>query len=248
MKAVTSLLPDGYSEAYEKGHRFLQSRSVKDRSPSTSTAKSPPPLTSLPGLPAEIKQAIFSLLPDLESLKALILTCASLYHSFLDAESLILIKILQNEIDPSLMRDALAKLIPSQLFPRTKTVAENVVMLYATRGTSSPVPTLNLRNAAVLSGLRGHLHFFAKFDFPALGRDPVTGLSASPSELLRIMRKLYESEFYARLFAKCRYFPDDVSEGFAPRENEQLAYMRDDLTVVLFNCSCPLLLALADSG
>lgn len=258
MANASLFIPKSLLKTWRRPHCFHHTRaSPKDHEPSASTATCPPPPNSLLGLPDEIKQAIFSSLADVASLKALILTCSSLYHAFLKVESLILAQILQNQINPNLMHDALATLKSSQIDPWCRLAGENVIMLYTTGETSSLLPTWNLRNALAVSELHGHIQFFANnFASSALSQNPVTGLPetdpapASPSELIRIQRTLYRFELYCNLFAERRrsfggYFETfNVNEqgrylaaGFAPWENEQLACIRDYLIGTLSKCT-----------
>ena len=78
---------------------------------STTSFSSP---NSLLGLPTEIQQAMFSSLADVTSLKALILTCSSLYHAFIGGKSFILKDMLQSQIDPQLLQNALITLHASR--------------------------------------------------------------------------------------------------------------------------------------
>ena len=268
MANASTFVPNGLLKKWRRAHCFLHSQaSPKDHQPSTSTATCPPPPNSFLGLPLEIKQAICSSLADVASLKALILTCSSLYYAFLKAEHLILAKILQNQIDPAMMHDTLATWKSSQIVQWSRLTAEKVMLLYTTGETSSLLPTWNLRNALAVSELHGHIQFFANdFASSALSQNPVTGLletdpaSASPSELIRIQRSLYRFELYRNLFAERRrwfggYFEpftaDDqgryLAAGFAPWENEQLACVHDYLVVTLSKCTCRIGYVLRDS-
>lgn len=261
MASASLFMPKGLLKAYRRVHRFLRRQaSSKNHSPSTSTTTCPPPPNSLPGLPAEIKQCIFSSLADMASLKALILTCSSLYHAFLEVEPLILAKILQKEINPELMHDALATLQSSQIVPWNRMIARNLLMLYTTGQTSSLLPTWNLRKALVVSELQGHVQFFAdRFASSALSKNPVTGLPetdpapVSPSELMRIQRTFYRFELYRNLFVERRRGCGDyfgplnadyqgryLDGGFTPWEHEQRAYIHDYLVEALLTCTCPL--------
>lgn len=187
------------------------------------------------------------------SLKALILTCSSLYHAFLEVEPLILAKILQKEINPELMHDALATLQSSQIVPWNRMIARNLLMLYTTGQTSSLLPTWDLRKALVVSELQGHVQFFAdRFASSALSKSPVTGLPetdpppVSPSELMRIQRTFYRFELYRNLFVERRRGCGDyfgplnadyqgryLDGGFTPWEHEQRACIHDYLVEAL---------------
>ncbi len=251
-------MPKELLKAYRKAYHFLRTR-VFFRSTS---APQPPP-NSLPGLPTEIKQAILSSLADVASLRALILTCSTLYQAFLDVKSLTIANIIQTQIDSSLMQDALTTLRFSRITPCSKSVAENLRRAYIRRETSFSVPRWTLRDTLDLSELHSHVEFFARiFASSALSHNPVTGLpktgpvKVSPSELIRIERTLYRFEFYHTSFAEREEFSIGRTQrftenftgqdrarylyaGFAPWENEQLACIRDYLDEVLSTCMCP---------
>lgn len=245
MATLPSLMAKGLPKAGRIAHSLLRTHQPSEnQEPSTCTITSPAPLNSLPGLPVEIKQAIFSSLPDMASLKALISTCSCFYKSFLDCESSILTKVLLNQITPSLMPNAVATFKSSEMTPWTKERAENLLLLCTTGETSSVLRKWTLRNALVLSKMHEHVQFFThRLTVDALLLHPVTGLpeadraSVSPSELRRIQRALYRFEFYCNLFAFRRKCNGGCSEilfihfrKFAPWENEQLACICDHLT------------------
>ena len=128
MATVVSAISKGLRKAYSRAHRFLRAQEPsKNDEVSPPTATFPPPSNSLLGVPVEIKHAIFSSLPDVASLKALILTCTCLYHAFLDAASPTLTKILQVQIDPGLMRDALTTYHSSRISPRSRPAAQDLL-------------------------------------------------------------------------------------------------------------------------
>lgn len=251
MSTTPSFMPKGLLKAHRRAHRFLRiSVSSKDHEPSTSAAKSPPPANSLPGLPAEIKQAVLASLPDIASLKALMLICSSFYHAFHDCESRILAKILQNQITPGVLPHALATFESSKEAPWSRERSESLIMLYNTGQTPSLLPKWTLRNAMVLSKMHDHVRFFAKrFACSALSHHPVTGVPEtnprpiSPSEFSRIEGTLYRFQFYCNLFALRRRGCGDYVEtymtsflSFAPWENEQLACIHDYLIEAVSKC------------
>ena len=257
MATLPSFLGQGLLKVHRVANSFLRTQLPSNNDePSTLTPTPPPPPNSLPGLPAEIKQAIFSSLPDIASLKALISTCSSLYYSFLDCESSILSDILLNQIPPSLMPNALATFKSSQMTPWTKETADNLVLLYTTGDTPSVLPRWTFRKALVFSQLHEHVQFFAnRVATSALLRHARTGRPApnptpvSPSESRRIQRALYRFEFYCNLIAFRRRCKGACSEifainfrKFAPWENEQLACVCDHLIQIVSNCMCSLYL------
>ena len=253
-------LPKGLWKAHEKAHHLLQSQvSSKDHRQSTGTATSPPPSKCLLGLPLEIKQSILASLPDIVSLKSLMLTCSSLYHAFCGCEPLILAEILHNEINPSLIHNALATFKSSQITTWDTATVDNLVVMYTTGETFSQPPEWSLRNASIISEMHSHIRFFAEeFARHALKHHPVTGLpgtdhdSASPSESLRIERTLYRFQFLCNLFnkrARCHgdrfdlFGADEPGryhfKGFALWENEQLVCILEYLSDVVSKGAWP---------
>lgn len=220
---------------------------------------SPPPSNSLVDLPLEIKQTIFTSLPDIVSLKALMMTCLSLYHAFRGCEPLILAKTVHNQINPSLMHNALATSKSSQMTTWDTATVDGLVLLYTTGEMSSQPPEWTLRNASVLIETHGYIRFFAEeFARHALKHNPVTDLpetdhdSASPSELLRIERTLYRFQFLCNLFnqrerchgARFKLFAANEPGryhfcGFAHWENEQLVCILEYLTDFVFKGTAP---------
>ena len=225
-----------------------------------STATLPPPANSLSGLPAEIKHAIFESLPDISTLRALKSTCASFHYTFHECESLILARILQNQIHPSLMDNALATLQSSRTTIWNPDTVDDLVRLYTSGGTLSQPPRWDLRDASILSETHGHVQFFANnFATHALSHNPVINLPemnpnmASLNELIRIERSLYRFQFLCDLSNKrmrCHgeYFdtfvvkePDGLRfRGFPPWENEQLACICNYLAEIVYKGMPPL--------
>ena len=225
-------------------HRWLRNRrSSKNHGSFTTAATAPPPTNVFSRLPAEIKQAIFSTLPNVASLQALILTCSFLYHCFLDSESLILAEVLQNEIPRGLLQDAFAALKSSEMTPWNQQTADNLKTLYTTYERPSLPLRWSLRTAIALSEMHGHVEFFAnRFVSSTFSLNPVTGnpqskyVTASASELIRIQRAIYRFEFYCNLSAFREKRDDGCSDiyasnfhKYAPWENEQLACIREHL-------------------
>lgn len=244
MSSLPSVMAKSLLKARRIAHSFLRTQQPSDNhEPSTCTITTPAPLNSLPGLPVEIKEAIFSSLPDIASLIALISTCSCFYYSFLDRESSILTKVLLNQVTPSVMPNAVATFESSEMTPWTKETAENLLMLSTTGEEFSGLRRWTLRNALVLSKMHEHVQFFAhRLTVDALLLHPVTGLPdadqapVSPSEFRRIQRALYRFEFCCNLYAFRKKCNGGCSEKFsihfrkfAPWENEQLACVYDHL-------------------
>ena len=251
------LVPKHPLKARKKAHRSLHTQmSSRDHGSSMSTATPPPPVNSLSGLPAEIKHAIFESLPNIKTLRALILTCPSFYYTFRECESLILAKVLQNQIHPSLMDNALATLQSSRMTIWNKETVNDLFRLYTSGGTLSQSPRWGLRDASILSETHGHVQFFANsFATHALSHNPVIDLlemkpnMASLNELIRIERSLYRFQFFCALSNErmrfqghnFRTFVVQDQEwgrlrfrGFTPWENEQLACICSYLAEIVY--------------
>ena len=240
MAPLPSLSSKCLLEPHRRTHRFLPTQLPE---PSPSTRSFQPPLHHLEGLPVEIKQLIFSFLPDIPSLAALISTCSSLYYSFLDRESYILAQILPSQIPSSLIASALATFKSSATIPGTKESTDSLATLYTSSETPASLPRLTLRSALAFSRMHDHVQFFANsFTSSALSHHPVTGapvtdgMPVSSSELDRIQATLYRFEYFCNLFAfrrKCSGSGTEISafnlRKFEPWENEQLACICDYL-------------------
>ena len=209
------------------------------------------PNSPLLRLPPELKQAIFSLLPDVLSIPAIILTCSVLSRAFLDAESLILTRILQRQIHSNIAFEAYLALNSSQLDLSFRTLKEEPWDLDKVRKllencdgnrSSSLDQRWRLRDALALSKLHEHVQFFTdRFASSALSIDP-TGevLSFSESqpsvtELHRIQRTFYRFEIFCNLFREREHKGrDSVSKilnpnteaGLSPKEKQTLFFAR----------------------
>lgn len=199
-------------------------------------------------LPSELKQNIFSALPDANTLRSLVLTCSSFYRTFLDAESLIIESILQAQIGSDLMYDAVIVFESTNLVPYSKYTVIELLKLYAKQDLTCLPQTWKLRDALAIGGLHDDIEFFSReFASSALSANPVTGLdeiSSSPLSLLeynRIKRTFYRYELFCNIFRRrdiqtVQADPKKPQSMFftmcAPWENEQLACVRD----YLFDC------------
>ena len=59
-------------------------------------------------LPAETEQMVMSVLPNIPCLKSAALTCSSFYDAFKGAEVLIITQVLESEVAPEIMPEAIA--------------------------------------------------------------------------------------------------------------------------------------------
>ena len=215
-----------------------------------------PPSSVLPQSPfltlaPELKQAIFSKLPQPSSLKAVVLTCSDFYHTFLGAKSLILKSVLCNEIGPDLLHDAIfawqSRWLPPFL-SFTEGTAPKLMKLYAIQNPASTsfLQIWKVRDAVALSSLHDDVKVLSK-DFASLvlRTNIVTGQadpSPSPLSLLesnRIQRAFYRYERFCNLFRLSEDNPTVgvmgpglalcVSSIWKSLENEQVTCVRDHL-------------------
>ena len=249
MAPPQSLTPKGLSIVKRITQSFLRTH--------LSSKNDPPPSNYLSGLPAEIKHVIFSFLPDAASLYALISTCSSFYYSFLDCKSSILAQTLRNQINPSLMPDALATFKSSQLPLWSIETVEDLVRLHGSGETPSLLQKPTLRHALAITKMYDHVQFFAnRFITSAISHHPVTGVREwepsriSPSEINRIQRTLYRFESLCNQFARTKRSRDCPGvfaidfRKYAPWENEQLACVCDFFISIVERCMRILLFAL----
>ena len=208
----------------------------------------------LTSLSPELKCAIFTSLPDVTSTKSLALTSSSFYYTFLDAQSLILTQVLQNQIATDLLHGAFAASKASKLPVWTKQAVRDFLTEYF--GTSVPHKThrWSLSEALHVSKIHSCVEFFAtEFASFALSKNrTMHGSNAAPSftESIRIRRVLYRFELYCNLFRKpgfdrmvrgernCLIQPSPFEaqelrgiffDMFSPWENEQLGCIHDYL-------------------
>ena len=163
-------------------------------------------------LAPELKQAIFSALPDASTLKSLVLTCSNFYHTFRDAEPLIIKSVLHNQVGSHLLFDALIILESRMLKPYNEEAVTQLLNLYAER---APTITINhqkwrLRHAVAISSLHDSIESLSKdFAREALATNIVTGLDEpsptplSASESKRTKRAFYRYELFYSLFRRC---------------------------------------------
>lgn len=191
--------------------------------------------TAFTSLPPEIKQAIFCSLPDVASLKSLVLSHSSFYHVYLDAESLILGEILRRQIGSDMI--TLATVLSKSYNLRPWSKAGVLEFLSRLLEHEAPI-SWTLPQALFISQLHGHVEFFVA-GFAAAKLADKTQKDLSRNEKFRITRSLYLFELYCNLFrarksAKADRFSAEEQRGlfftrFAPWENEQLGCIHDYL-------------------
>ena len=208
----------------------------------------------LTSLTPELKCAIFTSLPDVTSAKSLALTSSSFYYTFLDAQSLILTQVLQNEITTDLLHGAIAAYKAAKIPVWTKQAVEEFLDEYFGNSVTLEAHRWNLSEALHMSKIHSCVEFFAtEFASFALSKNrTIQGSNAAPSftELIRIKRVLYRFELYCSLFRKpgsdrmvrgerncliqASPFKAQEQRGlffdmFSPWENEQLGCIHDYL-------------------
>ena len=209
-------------------------------------------------LAPELKQAIFSALPHASTLESLVLTCSNFYHTFKDAESLIIKSILHSQIGSHLLFDALIVLESRMLTPYNVEAIAQLMDLYAKRASTITInhQKWRLRHAVAASSLHDSIESLSKdFARSALATNIVTGLdepSPTPlslSESKRIKRTFYRYELFYSLFRRngehelnrsaslrLQYSFFDECE---PWGIEQLRCVEDYLSDRLCLCMCP---------
>ena len=228
-------------------------------SPNSIIASAPGSHSPLLALAPELKQAIFSQLPDVSSVVSVLLTCSSFYYTFLQAESLILTRILQRRIDTDIAFDAVAvwkafKLGPSNL-TWSKEKVNDLMAVYDKERRCSLSQEWKVQDALALDKVHNHIKFFADgLISSALALAP--GLAAkahipgaSHPERNRVKRTFYRFELYCNLFRRRKLERRELSRNrlnpeerfshqeqrtiffdrFPPWENEQFACVREYL-------------------
>ena len=205
-----------------------------------------PPTSPFSSLAPELKQAIFSALPDASTLSSLVLTCSTFYHTFRDAESLIIKSILYNQIGSHLFFDALIVLESRMLAPYNEEAVAHLLDLYAERALTITSNHLKwrLRHAVAISRLHDTIEYLSQdFACSALATNIVTGLdepSPTPLSALesnRIKRTFYRFELFYGVFREregheLNESKSETEQHFffsmcEPWENEQLRCVRD---------------------
>jgi hypothetical protein len=182
-------------------------------------------------LPAEVKQAILSAIPDIPSLISAALTCSPLYHTFKDAESLITTSVLLNQIDKDVLPEAILALESSKISPVTKPEVEDFARQQLRVRNAAPL-RWTVSDALPLSKFHEAVHFFAEdFTKRALSKTTVS-YAPSRNEMNRIERTLYRFEIYRNMYSQVHHLcsVDEQKAIFFDRfsywENEQYVFSR----------------------
>lgn len=200
------------------------------------------------GLSVELVRMILSAVPDVASLQAAALSCPLFYRAFLEAETAITAQVLLNQIDVSVLPEAMAASESSSLRPHdTEPKNGEVIVDFVTqnlRQRPTPPRYWSLRKALRL----GRLHIYVdglakKFAMAALTKHPLNRSKsiATRQEIYRIERALYRFEIYCNLFRESPKAQSSVYgeqkqlffANFAPWENEQLGCIHDFLVQIV---------------
>ena len=199
-----------------------------------------PSSLSLESFPTELVQAILSYASDAVSLRALILSGASLYRAFLAVQNLILKDVVRNEFRASILPHALAILTSAHFsLQRDDQIQSDQIedsLLHFHHVAALP-ETWSLSESLALSTVRDYVKYFATDFASALSANLLMGVSdegpiaLTRHEMNRIERALYRYELYCNLFGKnntqCRFDFHDQRRlffgKFAPWENGQPA-------------------------
>lgn len=205
-------------------------------------------------LSVELVRMILSAVPDVASLQAAVLSCPLFYSSFLEAEGEITAQVLLNQIDISVLPEAMVAFGSSSWHlrgtnPKNREVLVNFI---SQDNFQRPTPprSWSLRKALDLGRLHIYVDSFAKkFAMATLTKHTLnqSNTVATHQEMCRIERVLYRFEIYCNLF---REFPKALSgfyedqalydelqglffANFAPWESEQLGCIHDFLVQVV---------------
>ncbi|KAK1768774.1 hypothetical protein QBC33DRAFT_577229 [Phialemonium atrogriseum] len=200
------------------------------------------------GLSVELVRMILSVVPDVASLQAAALSCPLFYRAFLEAETAITAQVLLNQIDISVLPEAMAASESSSLRPHdTEPKNGQVIVDFVTqnlRQRPTPPRSWSLRKALRLGRLHVYMDGLAKkFAMAALTKRPLNRSKsiATRQEICRIERALYRFEIYCNLFRESPKAQSSVYgeqkqlffANFAPWENEQLDCIHDFLVQIV---------------
>lgn len=232
--------------------QIVNTESVK--SATTMNPKNKQIASSLVSLPIELIQAVFCLIPDVPSLRAVISTCTTLHGAFQNVERLVTERVLSNEIGSEMLREAYVVLESSRLKNSwSKKTVEDFLQrqkLIITDETTLLLRPWTLSVGIYVDKIYQHVHYFAA-DFASsalsemfpLSSTANNGLTLTPqpsaSEIHRMERTFFRFELYCNLFRKYptvsekRFTPKEQMklflEQFPPWEVEQLVCVRDYL-------------------
>ncbi|KAI0856525.1 hypothetical protein F4860DRAFT_492626 [Xylaria cubensis] len=182
-------------------------------------------------LPVELLQMILGHVPDVPSLYAAVLSCSLFYRAFEGIETTITTQVLLNQIDVSVLPEAMmtfeSTLLPDKSKPESSKAVDNFITR-TLRQRPTPPRSWSLQKALPFGQLHFYVDAFAKkFVETTLTRVPFHQPQhpVTKQEICRIQRALYRFEICCNLYrANPNYgsASDIFLPDFAEYENEQL--------------------------
>ena len=197
-------------------------------------------------LPPELAHLILCQVPDAPTLRNLLLTAPSFYHSFFATPGLILKAVLINESGLRLLPDALAT---SQASHLSEAGFDNSreELLSAMQNVPQIPEAWSMADSLALSKIHSHVDYFASkfasnFTQPPEEVIPIDEEPATPTEMQRIRTALFRFELFCNLYRKSPNLPEwkqkrpswserkkSFLDKFSPWENEQMFTMYEYL-------------------
>ncbi|KAK8065480.1 hypothetical protein PG997_012227 [Apiospora hydei] len=165
--------------------------------------------STLEGLPVELVRLVLAGLPDVASLQATVLSCPLFYGAFQEAEAAIATQVLLNQMDASVLPEAMAAAESTRLrlHPDAEPLAEMAVAGFMDRNLRNrpaPPTSWSLLDALRVARLHAAVEEFAvRFANEAMATprlSPSRSIDVTCQELCRIERTLYLFEIYCNLF------------------------------------------------
>lgn len=207
------------------------------------------PSSRIEGLPLELVQIVLSALPDVSSLQAAVLSCPLFYRSFMRAERAIVTQVLSNQVDISVLPEAIAASESSWLRPHDTDPKSRAAIVDFVDRNLHRRPMLSehwsLIEAIPISRFHFHLQALTEMFIKAtFSKSPLEEYSsvATHQERNRIERAFYRFEIYCNLFRESRRSAESIVyeeqrelffQNFAAWENEQLGCIHDFLFEVI---------------
>ena len=168
-------------------------------------------LASLDGLHTELKSEILHFMTDIESLKSLVHASPSFYYVYTGVRQSVLSTVVQREIHPEVIRDALAVHESLRMESYGLDQVQPFLLKYkANRQAKLATPLPMPLAMDLLAFHKKYVEYFAK-DFVSTvlslhptSKQPQQGPPVSTTELCRIHRSLYRFELYCVLFRQRR--------------------------------------------
>jgi hypothetical protein len=185
--------------------------------------------SALCSLPIECRQTILGHLPDLQTLKAAILSHSALYSAFIGGQGSILQGIMLGMVSPELLPDAVFAFNSSRLEiePWTR---EKVLSIIDEHQPHRIPPSFKWTPHAALKIQESHEHvrfFTSDFSTAALSVQPaLPAYPLSTSEWCRVARSFYRFEIYTHLFKRRDVPKSKSSPDFDYEEQWDIYYQQ----------------------